>query len=119
MSPRLKRVFSSLAQGGTGNPIVAQNIVQATAPAATTIVGAVDAYLSDFGRIEIAPDIFMPDGIVEIIDPDYASIMPLDNRDMVSEEYAKTGDATDGGVLFEGTLRVEAPKAHAMVGDLS
>jgi hypothetical protein len=119
MSPRLKRVFTGLAQGGAGNSVVAQNIVQATSPAPVTIVGAVDVYLSDFGRLETAPDIFMPDGILELWDTDYAELAPLPGRDMVVEEYAKVGDAADGGVIFEGTLRMTAPKAHAMVGDLS
>ena len=93
VSPRLKRVFSGLSQGGTGNPIASQNIVQATAPAEVTIVGAVDAYLSDFGRIELAPDIFMPDGVMEIIAPEYATMAPLPGRDMENEEYAKIGNA--------------------------
>jgi hypothetical protein len=118
-SPRLKRAFSALAQGGAGNPIVAQNIVQATSPHPTTIVGAVDSYLSDFGLLQLAPDIFMPDGVFLLLDPDYMELAPLPGRDMVEEQYAKTGDAADGGVLFEGTMRVLAPKAHAMVGDLS
>jgi hypothetical protein len=119
MSPRLKRVFSGLAQGGTGNAIVAQNIVQATQPAPVTIVGAVDVFLSDFGRLQTAPDIFMPDGVIELWDADYAEIAPLPGRDMVQEEFARVGDAADGGVIFEGTLRMTAPKAHALVGDLS
>ena len=119
MSPRLKRVFTALAQGGAGNAIVAQNIVQATQPAPVTIVGAVDVYLSDFGRLQTAPDIFMPDNIIELWDPDYAEIAPLPGRDMVQEEFARVGDAADGGVIFEGTLRMTAPRAHAMVGDLS
>jgi hypothetical protein len=118
-SPRLKRVFSSLAQGGSGNSIAAQNIVQATTPAPVTLVGAVDVYLSDFGRLQIAPDIFMPDNILELIDPDYLELAPLPGRDMVLEEYAKVGDAADGAMIFEGSLRPTAPKAHAMVGDLS
>ena len=119
LSPRLKPIFSALAQGGTGNPVIAQNIVQATSPAPVTIVGAVDVYLSDFGRLDIAPDIFMPDNTIEMIDIDYLELAPLPGRDMVLEEYAKVGDAQDGGVIFEGTLRALAPKAHAMVGDLS
>lgn len=119
MSPRLKRVFTGLAQGGAGNAIVAQNIVQATQPAPVTIVGAVDVYLSDFGRLETAPDIFMPDNVLELWDTDYAELAPLPGRDMIQEEFAKVGDAADGGVIFEGTLRMTAPKAHALVGDLS
>jgi Family of unknown function (DUF5309) len=118
MSPRLKRLFSSLSQGGSGNPIAAMNIVQATTPAPTTLVGAVDIYLSDFGRIQLAPDIFMPNNVIELIDPDFMELAPLPGRDMVLEEYAKAGDAADGAMIFEGTLRPTAPKAHAMVGDL-
>ena len=119
LSPRLKRAFSGLAIGGTGNPIVAQQVVQSTSTTPITIAGAVDAYLTDFGRVEMAPDIFMPDGIVLLLDTQYADIAPLTGRDMLTERFAITGDAADGGVTFEGTLRVEAPKAHAMVGDLS
>ena len=119
MSPGLKRIFSSLSQGGAGNTVAAKNIVQATTPAPTTLVGAVDVYLSDFGRIEIGPDIFMPLGIIELVDTDYLELAPLPGRDMVLEEYAKVGDATDGAMIFEGSLRPTAPKAHAMVGDLN
>ena len=119
LSPRLKRVFSGLAIGGAGNTIVAQQVVQSTETSPITIAGAVDAYLTDFGRIEVAPDIFMPDSIMLLIQPEYVSLSPMTGRDMNPEEFAKTGDATDGGVVFEGTLTVEAPKAHAMVGDLS
>ena len=32
-----------------------------------------------------------------------------------SAPYAKTGDNTQGGIVFEGTLRVTAPKAHAAI----
>lgn len=119
MSPRLKPIFSALGMGGTGNTVVAQNIVRATTPAPVTIVGAVDVYMSDFGRLDLAPDIFMPDNYLEMIDIDYVELAPLPGRDMVLEEYARVGDAQDGGVIFEGTLRVTAPRAHAMVGDLS
>ena len=119
MSPRLKRVFSGSAVGGAGNTIVAQQVVQSTATEPITIAGAVDVYLSDFGRLQMVPDIFMPDGVMLMIDPNYADIAPLSGRDMLTERFAITGDAADGGVTFEGTLRVEAPKAHAMIGDLS
>ena len=118
MPPRIKRIFSSLASGGTGNPIAAQNMVQATAPREVSIVGAVDVYLSDFGRLELAPDIFMPPNVMELIDQDFIELAPLPGRDMVLEEYAKVGDAADGAMIFEGTLRPTAPKAHAVVGDI-
>jgi hypothetical protein len=118
MAPIIKRIFSGLAQGGSGNPIAAQNIVMATRPADVTIVGAVDVYLSDFGRLDLAPDIFMPTNVIELLDTDFIELAPLPSRDMVLEEYAKVGDASDGAMIFEGTLRVTAPMAHAMVGDI-
>lgn len=118
MSPRIKRIFSGLSRGGTGNPIAAQNMVVATAPREVTIVGAVDVYLSDFGRLELAPDIFMPTNLIELLDGDFLEIAPLPGRDMVLEEYAKVGDAADGAMIWEGTLRPTAPKAHAIVGDI-
>jgi hypothetical protein len=119
MSGQLKRVFSSLAQGGTGNPVVAQNIVMATAPAEVTLVGAVGVYMSDFGRLQLAPDRFMPHNCIEIIDPDYLENAPLSGRDMVQQEYARTGDARDGAMVYEGTLRPTAPKAHVLIGALN
>lgn len=118
MSPIVKRIFSSLAQGGAGNPIAAQNIVMATRPAETTIVGAVDVYLTDFGRLDLAPDIFMPTNNIELLDTDFIELAPLPGRDMVLEEYAKVGDAADGAMIFEGSLRPTAPRSHALVGDI-
>lgn len=120
MSGSVKRFFTTLSQGGTpGNAIAAQNIVQATTPAPVTIVGAVDVYLSDFGRLELTPDRFMPDHVLEIIDPNFLELAPLPNRDFIDEQYAKTGDNTQGGVVWEGTLRATAPRAHACVWDLN
>lgn len=116
LGPAQKRIFSGLS--GTAGT-AATNMITHTAPQAMTIVGAVDAYMTDFGTIQMAPDLFMPTNVVLLIDPEYAEIAPLQGRDMDDQDYAITGDAADGGMVFEGTLRVTAPKAHAMVGDLS
>jgi hypothetical protein len=35
------------------------------------------------------------------------------------DELAKIGDADNGMVTWEGTLRVDAPKAHFVIADLS
>lgn len=119
MSSSIKRWFSSMSQGGTGNNIAAQNIVQATTPSPITIVGAVAVYLSDFGTVDLAPDRFMPAHVVELVDPNYIELAPLPQRDFVQQDYAKTGDNTQGGVVWEGTLRMTAPRAHAAVWDLN
>lgn len=119
MSASIKRWFSNMAQGGTGNPIVAQNIVQATSPHPMTIVGSVGVFLSDFGPIELIPDRYCPAHVLELVDPDFIELAPLPQREFIEEDYAKTGDNVQGGVVFEGTLRMTAPKAHACVWDLN
>ena len=113
LSATLKRAFSGLAAGGATG--AAQNSLSSTRPEPVTIVGAVDVYRTDFGPIEMVPDRFMAAKTMLLLDPEYAEIAPLPGRDMITEDYAKTGDAQKGGVVFEGTLRVNAPKAHGAI----
>lgn len=119
MSSNIKKWFSTMSQGGAGNNIAAQNIVQATQPSPVTLVGAVDVYLSDFGHVQLAPDRFMPPNVVELVSPSFMELAPLPQRDFIQQDYAKTGDNTQGGVVWEGTLRPTAPKAHACIWDLN
>jgi hypothetical protein len=117
MSGNVKNYFATLAQGGTSNPIVAQNIVTASPREEMTIQGAVDVYRTNFGTLQLAPDRFCPAHQILVITPDYVELAPLPNRDMVNTQLAVTGDNTQGMVVFEGTLRVMAPLAHgAIVG---
>lgn len=119
MSGNIKNYFSTLSQGGTANPIVAQNIVQASPTGQLTIQGAVDVYRTNFGTLQLAPDRFMPPNMILLIDRNYVSLSPLPGRDFINQEYAQTGDSTRGGIVWEGTLTVNAPKAHACVFDLN
>jgi hypothetical protein len=117
MSGNVKNYFATLAQGGTANPIVAQNIVTASPREEMTIQGAVDVYRTNFGTLQLAPDRFCPAHQILIITPEYVELAPLPNRDMVQQNLAVTGDNTQGMCIFEGTLRVMAPLAHgAIVG---
>jgi hypothetical protein len=118
MSGNIKRWFSNMAQGGTGNPIVATTVVQRTEPAPVTIMGAVAVFQTDFGDLQLTPDRFMPANVVELVDLNFIELAPLPGRLFIEEQYAKTGDNTQGGVVVETTLRVTAPKAHAAVWDL-
>jgi hypothetical protein len=52
VSPYIKRVFSSFMSDAN----VAQQRTQTKGASATTIIGAADAYLSDFGLIEVVPN---------------------------------------------------------------
>jgi hypothetical protein len=119
MSGNIKNYFSTLSQGGTANPIVAQNIQSVTSREGVTIMGAVDVYRTNFGALQLAPDRFCPLHQILIVSPDYVEIAPLPERDMVQQDYAVTGDNSQGGVVFEGTVRPTAPKAHATIFDLN
>ncbi len=119
MSGNVKAYFATLSQGGTGNPIVAQNIQNTTASQEVTIMGAVDIYRSNFGALQLAPDRFCPAHQILLITPDYVEMAPLPDRDMVHQSYAVTGDNSQGGVLYEGCITPTAPKAHAWIADLN
>lgn len=121
MSAAIKRYISGLAAspGSTSNPIVQQNILQATVASPVTYNGAVDVYRSDFGEIQLAPDRFIPAHVILLVNKDYVELAPLPGRNMIEQQYGKSGDSTQGAIVFEGTLRVTAPKAHSAVFDLN
>lgn len=119
MSGNVKAYFATLSQGGTGNAVVAQNIQNVTSAQEVTIMGAVDVYRTNFGTIQLAPDRFCPAHQILLVSTDYIELAPLPERDIVEQTYAKTGDNSQGGVLFEGCLRPTAPKSHAWIADLN
>jgi len=119
MSGNVKNYFATLSQGGTGNPIVAQNIQSTTAREEVTILGAVDVYRTNFGSLNLAPDRFCPANQILLISTDYIELSPLPERDMISVDFAQTGDNSQGAVIWEGTLTPTAPKSHAWVADLN
>jgi hypothetical protein len=82
-------------------------------------MGAVDVYRTNFGAIQLAPDRFCPLHQILLVSPDYVELGPLTGRDFVQNDYAITGDNQMGSVVFEGTLRPTAPKAHATIFDLN
>lgn len=119
MSGNIKLFFATLSQGGTNNAIVAQNIVTVSPREELTIQGAVDVFRSDFGEIQLTPDRFCPAHQILLVDTDYVELAPLPERDMVQQDYAQTGDNSQGGVVFEGCIRPTAPLAHATIFDLN
>lgn len=115
MSPRQKRAFSNL---GTAAGAAANQFNQ-TGIKDTAYIGSVSVYLSDFGRIDTVLDRFMGTDRIFLLDTDYYSICTLPGRNMTPIPLAKTGDAENWMILSEWTLKVQAPKAHAAVYDLS
>ena len=89
----------------------------------STIVGAADVYMSDFGTLSVVPDRFMTaDGGTGggeqalLLDPTMASIATL--RPFESNLLAKSGDSEKHQMLVEYTLQVSNEKAHGIVADL-
>ena len=119
MSGNIKNYFATLSQGGTNNAIVAQNIVMASPTGEMTIQGAVDVYRTNFGTLQLTPDRFCPAHQMLLVSTDYVEMAPLPERDMIQQDYAQTGDNSQGGVVFEGCIRPTAPKAHATIFDLN
>ena len=102
---------------------IAAQRYQAPAAKQTTIMGAADVYLSDFGTLSVVPDRFMtPDGGTGggeqalLLDPTMASIATL--RPFESNLLAKSGDSEKHQMLVEYTLQVSNEKAHGIVADL-
>jgi hypothetical protein len=116
VTPTQKQVVSGFAG-------IAEQRYQAPSNAPTTIVGAADVYLSDFGTLSVVPNRFMSadaddDGEVAfVLDLEYAFIAYL--RPFATNELAKTGDSEKTQLLVEYTLEVKNEAAHAIIADLA
>ena len=88
----------------------------------TTIIGAADVYLSDFGTVSVVPNRFMNstnscDETAFVVDPDMAAVAYL--RPFQTNELAKTGDAEMTQLLAELTLEVKNEAAHGIIADIT
>ena len=117
VSPTQKQVVSAFAG-------IAEQRYMAPSEGQSTIVGAADVYLSDFGALSVVPNRFIPQDPAPdtgdtafVLDPEYASIAYL--RPFATNELAKTGDSEKTQLLVEYTLEVKNEAAHAIIADLS
>tara|TARA_R110001592_G_scaffold352845_1_gene651078 strand:- start:3387 stop:4340 length:954 start_codon:yes stop_codon:yes gene_type:complete len=83
----------------------------------TTIVGAADVYMSDFGTMTVVPNRFQGAASAFVLDPEYASVCYL--RPIQQVDLAKTGDAEKGMLIAEFGLKVSQEKAHGAIYDLT
>lgn len=83
----------------------------------TSIIGAADVYLSDFGSVTIVPNRFSRSRDAYLIDPDLIEIATL--RPMTSQELAKTGDATKFMIIQESGLQVNQEAGLGIIADLT
>jgi len=115
VNPNHKQVVSAFAG------IAAQRYM-APSNEPTTIIGAADVYMSDFGTISVVPNRFMNstnagDETAFLVDPDMAAVAYL--RPFQTIELAKTGDSEKTQLLAELTLEVKNEAAHGIIADLS
>ena len=116
VTPTQKQVVSGFAG------IAAQRFM-APANKQSTIIGAADVYLSDFGTISVVPNRFIPADsgdsgeVAFVLDPEMAAVAYL--RPFATNELAKTGDADVTQLLVEYTLEVKNEAAHAIIADLA
>ena len=116
VTPTQKQVVSGFAG------IAAQRFM-APANKQSTIIGAADVYLSDFGTISVVPNRFIPADsgdsgeVAFVLDPEMAAVAYL--RPFATNELAKVGDADVTQLLVEYTLEVKNEAAHAIIADLA
>ena len=82
----------------------------------TTIIGAADVYMSDFGTMSVVPNRFMRARDALVLDPEYAALAYL--RPFQTNDLAKTGDSENTQLLAEVTLEVKNEAAHGIIADL-
>jgi hypothetical protein len=115
VNPAHKQLVSAFAG------IAAQRFM-APSDAPTTIIGAADVYMSDFGTISVVPNRFLNstnsgNETAFVVDPDMAAVAYL--RPFETIELAKTGDSEKTQLLAELTLEVKNEAAHGIIADLS
>jgi len=84
--------------------------------APSTIIGAADVYVSDFGSVQIVPNRFQRDRSAFVLDPEYASVAYL--RDFEVIDIAKTGDSDKKEIVVEYGLEISNEAAHGVIADI-
>jgi hypothetical protein len=116
-SPKVLVVGTSGKQKVSTFAGIAQQRYMAPADAPTTIIGAADVYLSDFGSVSVVPDRFVRAIDAFVLDPEFAAVAYL--RPFATNELAKTGDSEKTQIIAELTLEVRNEAAHGLVTDLN
>jgi hypothetical protein len=96
---------------------IAAQRYQAPTDGPTTIIGAADVYLSDFGALTVVPNRFSRERDAWCLDTEYASIATL--RPIQAVDLAKTGDAEKKMLICETGVKVTNEKAHGLIADLN
>jgi hypothetical protein len=115
-SPKVLMVGTTGKQKVSSFAGIAAQRFMAPANTPTTIIGAADVYMSDFGSMSVVPNRFMRTRDALVLDPEYAALAYL--RPFQTNELAKAGDSDKTQMLVEVTLEVKNEAAHGIVADL-
>jgi hypothetical protein len=115
-NPTMLTVGSGLKQKASSFAGIAAQRYMAPGDQPTTIVGAADVYMSDFGSISIVPNRFQRTRDALLLDPEYAALAYL--RPFATTDLAKVGDSEKTQLLCEFTLEMRNEAAHGIVADL-
>ena len=96
---------------------IAAQRYQAPTDGPTTIIGAADVYLSDFGALTVVPNRFSRERDAWCLDPEYASIATL--RPIQKVDLARTGDAEKSMLICETGVKISNEKGHGLIADLN
>ena len=116
-NPTMLVVNSGLKQKVSSFDGIAAQRYMAPSDQPTTIIGAADVYMSDFGTLSVTPDRFIRTRDAFLIDPEYAAVAYL--RPFQTNDLAKTGDSEKTQLLAEFTLEMRNEAAHGLVADLN
>ena len=116
-SPKILMVGASGKQKVSTFAGIAAQRYMAPSNTPTTIIGAADVYMSDFGTMSVVPNRFMRVREALVLDPEYAALAYL--RPFQTNELAKTGDSENTQLLAEVTLEVKNEAAHGIIADLN
>lgn len=117
-SPKVLMVTPAHKQTVSAFAGIAAQRYMAPSDAPTTIVGAADVYLSDFGSVSVVPNrLLQSSDAAFVIDPEYLAVAYL--RPFATNELAKAGDSEKTQIVVEYTLEVKNEAAHGIIADLS
>ena len=116
-SPKILMVGAAGKQKVSSFAGIAAQRYMAPGNTPTTIIGAADVYMSDFGTMSVVPNRFMRVRDALVIDPEYAALAYL--RPFQTNDLAKTGDSENTQLLAEVTLEVKNEAAHGIIADLN
>lgn len=114
--PSILMVGPTQKQKVSGFTGIAAQRYMAPADGPTTIQGAADVYISDFGSISVVPNRFQRDRTAFVLDPEYASVQFL--RDFEVIDIARTGDSEKKEIIVEYGLQVSNEAAHGCIADI-